>query len=67
LGVADHDPHDVSAVFWRVLNRVDWSRDLLVEDGRLAVDARRLPVTGVVQCDPRVLAKVMGNWGAYQL
>jgi 4-hydroxy-3-polyprenylbenzoate decarboxylase len=67
VGVADHDPHDPSAVFWRVLNRVDWGRDLLVENGQLAIDARRLPVGTPVRSDPAVLAAVLARWGEYRL
>lgn len=67
VGVADHDPHDASAVFWRMLNRVDWARDLLVLDGRLAVDARRLPPGAAVCSDPAVLAKVLARWRDYRI
>jgi 4-hydroxy-3-polyprenylbenzoate decarboxylase len=67
VGVADHDPHDAAAVFWRVLNRVDWARDLLVLDGRLAVDARRLPPGPAVCSDPAVLAKVLARWRDYRI
>lgn len=65
VGAADHDPSDPSAVFWRTLNRADWSRDLLVDNGRLAIDARRLPPGEPVRCDPEVLGRVLGRWKAY--
>ena len=29
LAADDHDAGDPAALFWRVINRVDWSRDLL--------------------------------------
>lgn len=67
VGIDDHDPHDASAVFWRVLNRVEWSRDLLIENGQMVIDARRLPATGVIQTDPQILARVLGKWREYQL
>lgn len=67
IGVADHDPHDPAAVFWRVLNRVDWNRDLLVVSGRLAVDARRLPAGALVRSDKDVMQKVLNRWREYGL
>jgi len=67
VGAADHDPHEPAAVFWRVLNRVDWGRDLLVVDGRLAVDARRLPPGPPVGPDPDVLAAVLARWAEYRI
>ena len=67
IGVADHDPHEPAAVFWRVLNRVDWARDLLVENGRLVIDARRLPAGSPVRPDPLMLAAVLARWAEYQI
>jgi 4-hydroxy-3-polyprenylbenzoate decarboxylase len=67
VGAADHDPRDAAAVFWRVLNRVDWSRDLLVLDGRLVVDARRLPSGTAVSSDSAVVARVLARWRDYRI
>jgi 4-hydroxy-3-polyprenylbenzoate decarboxylase len=67
VAVADHDPSDPAAVFWRVLNRVDWRRDLLVADGRLAIDARRLPAGEPVHGDPQTMAKVLARWSEYRI
>lgn len=67
IGVADHDPHNPAAVFWRALNRVDWNRDLLVVNGRLAVDARRLPAGGPVRSDRGVMKRVLDRWREYGL
>jgi 4-hydroxy-3-polyprenylbenzoate decarboxylase len=67
IGAADHDPHDPAAVFWRLLNRVDWGRDLLIERGRLAIDARRLSAGEAVRSDPAVLQKVLARWCEYRL
>jgi 4-hydroxy-3-polyprenylbenzoate decarboxylase len=67
VGLADHDPHDAAAVFWRTLNRVDWGRDLLVQDGRLAVDARRLPPGAAVRSDPTIVAAVLARWRDYRI
>ncbi|NJC89026.1 MAG: UbiD family decarboxylase [Desulfuromonas sp.] len=67
IGAADHDPRDPSAVFWRVLNRTDWQRDLLIENSQMAIDARRLPSGEPVHCDPGVLAKVYARWHEYGL
>jgi 4-hydroxy-3-polyprenylbenzoate decarboxylase len=65
VGAADHDPADPAAVFWRLLNRVEWSRDLLVEAGRLTIDARHLPPGEPVRSDPVVLEKVLKRWKEY--
>lgn len=40
---AEQDPAEVAGVYWRVLNHCDWSRDLVVRDGRLGIDASRKP------------------------
>ena len=67
IGVDDHAPEDVAAVFWRVLNRTDWQRDLLVAGNCLTIDARRLPAGGAVCCDPAVLARVLTRWRDYRI
>jgi len=67
VAAADHDPHDAAGVFWRVLNRVDWGRDLLVADGRLAIDARHLPFGVPVHSDPKTVAKVLARWSEYRI
>jgi len=67
IGVSDHDPDDVEQVFWRTLNRVDWERDLLLVDGRLAIDARHLPVGAPVHTDPATCAKVLARWSEYRI
>jgi 4-hydroxy-3-polyprenylbenzoate decarboxylase len=67
VAAADHDPRDAAAVFWRVLNRVDWKRDLLVKDGCLAIDARRLPAGAPVHGDPETMAKVLARWSEYRI
>lgn len=67
VGRDDHAPEEVREAFWRLLNRVDWRRDVLVTEGCLAVDARRLPPGGAVTGDPAVLARVLTRWGAYGL
>ncbi len=67
VGAADHDPHDIAAVFWRTLNRADWSRDLLVSGQRMVIDARRRPPGEPVRSDPAVLEKVLGRWQEYRI
>lgn len=63
----DHPLHDAEAVLWRVLNRVDWERDLLIENGMLTIDARRLPAGEPVRCRPDVLARVLARWEDYRI
>jgi 4-hydroxy-3-polyprenylbenzoate decarboxylase len=67
VGTADHDPGDAGQVFWRTLNRVSWERDLLLADGRLAIDARRLPGGAPVDTDPDTYAKVLARWADYRI
>lgn len=67
IGAGDHDPRDPAAVFWRVLNRVDWDHDLLIDGGRLAIDARRLPAGEFVRSDAGVMRKVLDRWHEYDL
>lgn len=67
VGADDHDPRDAAAVFWRVLNRVDRQQDLLVENGRLTVDARRIPQGEPVRCDSTVLHGVLARWSEYRI
>lgn len=67
IGAADHDPRDQSAVFWRLMNRVDWERDLQIEGKRLAVDARRLPAGEAVRCPPAVMVRVLERWREFHL
>lgn len=67
VGCSDHDPHNLSDVFWRVLNRTDWHRDLLVEGRQLTVDARRLPAGRPVACDAAVMARVLERWHEFRL
>ena len=38
---AEQAPADVSGVFWRVMNNVNWQRDLVVDGERLGLDATR--------------------------
>jgi 4-hydroxy-3-polyprenylbenzoate decarboxylase len=52
---ADQDPRDLSRVYWKVLNTVEWRRDIVIHEatggksglpfgGRLGIDAtRKLP------------------------
>ena len=61
----DQDPRAADDVFWRVLNRVDWTRDLLADEVGVAVDARRRPAGEPVRCDPAMQARVMARWRQY--
>ncbi len=67
VGADDHDPRDAAGVFWRVLNRVERDQDLLVENGWLTVDARRIPQGEPVRCDPTVLHTVLARWAGYRI
>ena len=66
VGRADHDTDDPAAVFWRLINRVDWQQDLLLSKEGLTVDARRL--RGIpVQPDREMVARVLSRWSEYRI
>jgi 4-hydroxy-3-polyprenylbenzoate decarboxylase len=63
---AEQDPADESGVCWRVMNHVDWGRDLVVEGDRLSIDATRKPAgREPVIPDPTVLELVNRRWREY--
>lgn len=49
-------------VYWRGLNRVDWSRDLYRHDDRLAVDLRQRPAAAEVIHPPELIDRVLRRW-----
>ncbi len=61
------NPSDEAGVCWRVMNLVDWERDLMVSEGRLSVDATlksqmtKKPVTA----DADTLALIGRRWKEY--
>jgi len=62
----NQDPSDEAGVCWRVMNLVDWERDVLVDDGKLSIDATRkadgrVPVTA----DAAVEELVTRRWREY--
>jgi len=72
---ADTDVHDLSLIAWKVLNIVDWRRDLVVAAeeretvplGRLALDATRKTTDKGVVRDRAVTGLVDGRWREYGL
>jgi 4-hydroxy-3-polyprenylbenzoate decarboxylase len=61
------DPADEAGVCWRVMNLVDWERDLIVSEGRLSVDATQKPhMTKIpVTADADTLALIESRWKEY--
>lgn len=67
VGTADHEPQDYATTFWRVLNRADWQKGLLIENGWLTVDARRQAGGEAVHCDAGILERILARWSEFQL
>jgi 4-hydroxy-3-polyprenylbenzoate decarboxylase len=72
---ADTDVHDLSLIAWKVLNIVDWRRDMVVAGteretvplGRIALDAtRKMTDEGIVR-DGAVTDMVDMRWREYGL
>ncbi len=61
------DPSDEAGICWRVMNLVDWERDLIVSEGRLSVDATLKPDMKKVlaTADADTLALVGRRWKEY--
>jgi len=62
----DQDPSDEAGVCWRVMNLVEWERDLIISEGRLSIDATRkadgrMPVTA----DAVIEELVTRRWREY--
>jgi 4-hydroxy-3-polyprenylbenzoate decarboxylase len=63
-------PSNLTGVYWRVMNNVEWERDLVINDGCLLLDAtakisegepRRVPVT----MDEQMVMQVKERWREY--
>jgi 4-hydroxy-3-polyprenylbenzoate decarboxylase len=63
---AEQDPADEAGVCWRVMNNVDWERDLLITTDRLAIDAtRKKDGRTPVVADADTTALVARRWREY--
>jgi 4-hydroxy-3-polyprenylbenzoate decarboxylase len=67
---SDQDPSDESGVFWRVMNNVEWHRDLVIEEGFLGIDATAKNVPGKpgrvpVTMDEEVTHMIGKRWQEY--
>ncbi|MBT0664855.1 UbiD family decarboxylase [Geobacter pelophilus] len=64
---ADQDPSDVAGVYWRVLNNVEWQRDLVINGPHLAIDATRKPGDQrvAVTIDPETECLIEKRWREY--
>ena len=40
---AEQDPADEAGVFWRIMNNVNWERDMIISADSLSIDATRKP------------------------
>ena len=67
------DLADRSEVLWRVFNNIDAGRDLVVKDGKIALDAtKKLPGEGLtrpwpddITMSPEMAARVDARWEEY--
>jgi 3-polyprenyl-4-hydroxybenzoate decarboxylase len=67
------DPSDYAGVYWRVMNNVDWQRDMVIEADGLGIDAtRKLPgelmgseVRQPLQSNQEVEQMVSRRWTDY--
>lgn len=62
---AGADLGDGSRILWSVINQTDPGRDLMVDRGRLGIDATEKEGRRRVIPDPAVLRKVAGRWKEY--
>ncbi len=61
------DPAQRSAVLWRALNQVDPAADVLVEGGRIAVDATDTGGRRRLRADDETVRRVARRWERYGL
>jgi 4-hydroxy-3-polyprenylbenzoate decarboxylase len=52
-------------VFWRAINHLDPARDILIDGGRIAVDATRRGIGPPVEADAETREKVARRWSSY--
>jgi 4-hydroxy-3-polyprenylbenzoate decarboxylase len=64
---AETDLGDAGACFWRAVNRVRPEEHLLVDKGRLAIDATGRSGTGPVRADKAVAEQIRRRWAEYGL
>ncbi len=64
---AEQNPADVAGVCWRVMNNVEWARDLLIDGNRFGIDATRKPDDARValQMDAETVRLVERRWREY--
>jgi 4-hydroxy-3-polyprenylbenzoate decarboxylase len=62
----EQDPADEAGVCWRVMNHVDWQRDLVIAGEKLSIDATRKPGDReAVVADDETAALVARRWQEY--
>lgn len=59
------DVRDPARAYWRVVNLIDPGRDLIVEEGKIGIDATGPGKGDEVRADPAVLARVSRRWPEY--
>lgn len=63
---AEQDPTDEAGVCWRVMNCVNWERDLVIAADRLSVDAtRKAGDRAQIVADAEITALVAKRWQEY--
>jgi len=60
------DPSDEAGVCWRVMNLVEWERDLVIDGDRISIDATRKPDGRTpVTADAAIEDLVRRRWKEY--
>ena len=63
----EQDPADEAAVFWRIMNNVNWAEDMIISGGSLSIDAtRKVSETRIaVKTDAGITELVEKRWKEY--
>lgn len=63
----EQDPADEAGVFWRIMNNVNWAKDVIVTEEKLSIDAAIKPAETrkSVKADKEVLELVEKRWKEY--
>jgi len=64
---AEQDPTDEAAVFWRIMNNVNWGEDMIISGEKLSIDATRKvsETRAVVEADAGIIELVEKRWKEY--
>jgi len=63
----EQDPADEAAVFWRIMNNVNWGEDMIISGEMLSIDATRKAseTRTAVETDAKIIELVEKRWREY--